>query len=247
MDAPIAWAAEDLTDDSREAFYAAARQHQAAAERADRSNSRLWQIVGCAGVVIGLIGMGAAFDAIHHAPMQQPPGYVVMDKTTGWISQPMTALDAPQAFSEIIRERAIRGFLYACQSYIPETWWTQDYHACMLMATPAEQKRLAAEIGTSDAPDYPPTLFPRGYANIASGPQFEIHDQNLGSTGNPPNVTWSYEVRYTRTEVVNGQEAQVPYTARIALQFHPELKMSRSDREINPAGVQVVSFSTVKD
>jgi hypothetical protein len=84
------WIAEDLTDDSRAAFYAAARQRQEAAEAAERSNGRLWQIVGCAGLAIGVIGMGAAFDAIHRTPIQPPPGYVIMDKTTGWLSPPMT-------------------------------------------------------------------------------------------------------------------------------------------------------------
>jgi hypothetical protein len=247
MDGPTTWVTDDLTDESREAFFAAARQRQAAAERADRSTGRLWQIVGGVGLGAGLLGLGAAVDALHRTPLPQPPGYILMDKTTGAIDPPVTALDAPKVFNEIIRERAIRDFLYACQSYVPETWAAQDYHACMLMATPAEQKRLAADIGTNNSPDYPPTLFPHGYANIDAGAQSPMHFQDYGSTGNGSNVTWSYEVRYSRIEVINGLEKHVAYTARIALQFHPELKISATDRLINPAGTQVVSFSTVKD
>jgi type IV secretory pathway component VirB8 len=54
-------------------------------------------------------------------------------------------------------------------------------------------------------------------------------------------------VRYVRTEVVNGRETSARYTAEIAFAFHPELKISAADRLINPSGLQVVSFSTVKE
>jgi type IV secretion system protein VirB8 len=243
MDGPMPWVAEDLTDASREAFYAAARQRQAAAEKADRSAGRLWQIVGCAGVAMGLLGMGAALDVFHRTPLPEPPRYILMDKTTGAIDPPVTARDAPRLFNDVMRERAIRDFIVACQSYVPPTWASLDYHACMLMAVPAEQKRLAADMSQKGDPDYPPASFPNGYAMPSSFQQF----LDLGSAGNPPNTTWTYEVRYSRTEVVNGQQRMVPYTARVDLQFHPELKISNADRLVNPTGIQVISFSTVKD
>ena len=114
----------------------------------------------------------------------------------------------------------------------------------MLQATPDEQKRRAADIGVAGAPHYPPGIFgPAGWAM----PTDFLSFVKLAETGTAPNQTFNYQVRYARTEVINGHERRPRYTAMVTFAFHPELRISDADRLINPPGLQVISFSTVKD
>ena len=238
-----AWPAEDLSDASRDAFYKAALARREGSEQDAKAIRNLGLIVGAGGVTAALLGIGAGLIVYLKTPVPPPPGYILIDRSTGWIDQPVAAKDAPKLFSESVRERAIRDFVVACQSYVSETWAKVDWHACMIQATADEQKRLAADMGKNGA-DYPPTLFgPSGWAMPTAFPSFQLR----GSSGTGDSQTFSYEVRYVRTEVVNGRETAVRYTAEIAFSFHPELKISSADRLINPSGLQVISFSTVRD
>jgi hypothetical protein len=238
-----AWPAEDLSDASRDAFYQAALARREGTEHDARAARNLGLIVGAGGVAAALLGIGAGLIVYLKTPVPPPPGYILIDKSTGWIDQPVAAKDAPALFPETVRERAMRDFIIACQSYVPETWAKVDWHACMIQATPDEQKRLASGMGKNGA-DYPPSIFgPNGWAMPTAFPSFQLR----GSAGTGAAQTFSYEVRYVRTEVMNGRETTARYTAEIAFSFHPELKISNADRLINPSGLQVISFSTVKD
>jgi hypothetical protein len=238
-----AWPAEDLSDAGRDAFYRAALARRDGAEQDARAVRTLGLMVGAGGVIAALMGVGAALVVYLKTPVPPPPGYIMMDRSTGWIDQPVTAKDAPKLFSETIRDRAMRDFIIACQSYVPETWSKVDWHACMIQATPDEQKRLAADMG-KDGADYPPTVFgPKGWAMPTAFPSFQLR----GLTGTGEAQTFSYAVRYARTEITNGRDTTARYTAEIAFSFHPELKISNADRLINPSGLQVISFSTVRD
>ena len=39
----------------------------------------------------------------------------------------------------------LRDFVTACESYVPETFLKVDWHNCMIMAVPEEQKLIAAQ------------------------------------------------------------------------------------------------------
>lgn len=239
-----AWESGELTDESREAFYQAALARRESAERDQRDKGKLGLLVGASGALAGLLGVAAAFLVYMKTPVQPPPGYITIDSSTGWIDQPVAAKDAPKLFSEAVRQRALRDFIIACTSYVPQTWARVDWHACMIQATEAEQKRLAADIGKGGA-DYPPAVF--GADGWAMPTAFTAMVK-LGETGKAPSVTYHYEVRYQRTESVNARQIKpVAYTAQITFSFHPEMKMSKQDRLINPSGFQADSFSTVKD
>lgn len=234
-----AWPAEELSDASRDAFYKAALARREGAEQDAKAVRSLGLIVGAGGVIVGLLGIAACLVVYLKTPVPPPPGYIMVDRSTGWVDQPVTAKDAPKLFPEAVRERAMRDFIIACESYVPETWAKLDFHACMIQATPDEQKRRAQDIGRNGT-HYPPAVFgPTGWAM----PTDFLSFVKLGETGQ----TFSYQVRYQRTEVMNGRETRARYTAELSFQFHPELKISNADRLINPSGLQVISFSTVKD
>lgn len=238
-----AWPADELADASRDAFFKAALARREGTEQDAKAIRNIGLIAGAGGVGVGLLGIAACLVVYLKTPLPPPPGYIMVDRSTGWIDQPVEAKDAPRLFPETVRERAMRDFVVACQSYVPETWARIDWHACMIQATPDEQKRLAADMG-KNGPSYPPTIFgANGWAMPTAFPSFQLH----GATGTGETQTFSYEVRYVRTEVENGRETTARYTAEIAFSFHPELKISNADRLINPSGLQVVSFSTVRD
>jgi type IV secretory pathway component VirB8 len=238
-----AWPTEALTDDSREAFFQAVLARQANTERDAGKVRQLGLICGAAGLLVGTLGVLAALTVYIKTPVPPPPGYILVDRETGTIDRAVAAVDAPRLFPETVRERALRDFVTACEAYVPETFARLDYHACMVMATPAEQKRRAEDIGPRGT-RYPPTLFgPGGWAMPTAFYAFT----QLGTTGTEPNQTFHYQVRYERTEVINGKEARPRYTARIDFSFHPELRISAQDRIVNPSGLQVIAYSTTMD
>jgi len=237
------WAADTLTDDGRDLFYKAALDRRASAEMDSRKVRQLGLIFGCAGLMMGLVGVVAGASVYLKTPVPPPPGWIFVDKSTGVIDPPVAARDAPRLFPETIRDRALRDFITACESYVPETWARLDFHACMIMATPAEQKRRADDIGR-DGSRYPPKTFgPAGWAMPSAFQAFTRRDV----TGVEPNQTFHYQVRYERTEISAGKETRPRWTADVYFQFHPELKMTDPDRLLNPYGFQAIAFSTTRD
>jgi len=239
------WPAETLSDASRAAFYKAALDRYESAEADTKAVRRQGFLFGCGGMLVGVLGMAAALTVYHKAPLPEPPGYILVDKSTGWIGQPMTAIDIPAYYPEATKDAALRDFIVSCESYVPQTWAKIAWHACMIQATPDEQRRREADIGRNGA-RYPVALFgPTGWAMPTDFPPGAF--VNIGETGTGTSKTYNYRVRYRRTEVINGRESLVPYSAEIQFQFHPELKISPADRLINRTGLQVLAFSTVRD
>jgi type IV secretory pathway component VirB8 len=237
------WASETLDDESQKAFYKAAVARQEGIEKAADRVLKVASIIAAGGVLVAVLGVGAAWTVYAKTPVPLPPGYIYIDRSTGVFFNPIKANEVAASYPESVRRTAIRDFIVACESYIPETWKDVDYHACMIRATPDEQKRRAAEIGPG-GDRFPPTTFGAGgYAVPVKFSQM----QPKGTTGSGPLTTYAYDVRYTRTEVAQNKTASVPWTAHIAFQFRPELGINGEDRLINQSGLQVVSFSTVKD
>jgi hypothetical protein len=238
------WTAYELTDEGKAAFFKAALERRENIERDAKTIRKvgLWTAAG--GILVGIFGMGAGLTAYIKTPVPDPPGYIVIDRSTGWITEPLTARNAPKEFSEAVRQRAIRDFIVACTSYIPQTWAKLDWHACMIQATPDQQKRLASDMGGKESPLYPPSIFgPNGWAMATDFPIIN----KIGETGTAPNQVFHYDVRYQRTEVAGGRETRARYSAQMTFTFRPDLRMSPADRLINPSGLQVISFSTVRE
>jgi len=242
-DEPPGWVADSLTDESAAAFYNAALARRESATKDADAVRRMGLIFGAGCLAIAALTSASALVVYVKTPVPPPPGYILVDRSTGAIDPPVAARDVAPLFTEAVRERALHDFINACEGYIPETWTKLDYHACMVMATPAEQKRREEDIGRN-GPRYPPTAFGQGgWAMPSAFPAFTL----LGVTGSGTGQTWHYQVRYERTEVTNNRETRPRWTADVVVSFHPELRISAADRLLNPYGTQVVSFSTTKD
>ena len=237
------WISGEPSDESRKLIYEAALAKQAEIEKCAKAVRFHGLIFGSGGLFVAAIAIASAASVYHKTPVPTPMGYALIDATSGAIVRPVPTQDAPSLFTESVRHRAMRDFIVACESYVPQTWATLDWHNCMIHATPDEQKRRDADIGQF-GPRYPRTVFgPAGWAM----PTAFLAFVKLGESGTVSNKTYQYQVRYERTEVVNGKESRPHYTALVTFAFHPELKESDADRLLNESGFQAVSFSTVRD
>jgi type IV secretory pathway component VirB8 len=239
------WVSESLSDDGQRAFFKAAQARQEASERDRRAVNRLGYVVGISGMVGGLIALAAALTVVAKLPPVQPQKYVLVDKTSGAIVPATDVKDAPLLYPEATRRAEIRALIVACEGYVPQSWAKVDFHNCMIRLTPGEQKRRNLDIGV-DGGRYPPKAFGAvGYAMPTDFPMgaFVL----LGSSGTPPNEVFHYSVRYERTEVIAGVEQHARYTADVVFTFRPDLKINGADALVNPARMQVESFSTIKD
>jgi len=235
-----AWTSDDLTQEARAAWYRAAMSKVDEAERNGKAYRSLGFWVGGSGLALALL-MGTATTAVYlKKPLPPPPGFVAVDRSSGIIGPAVPAKDAPKLFSEAVSERALREFIVRCEGYIPETWGRSDFHSCAIMAGADEQRRRVADIGR-DGPRYPPKVFgPKGWAMPTQFLSFTRLADGADST-------LHYEVRYERTEVINGREERPRYTAHVHWQWHPELDMAPADRLLNEGGFVATSFSTTKD
>jgi len=237
------WRSEPLSDESAAAFFQASLDRWKAADKAARDGKRDRNLYGACMGAMGLIGMTCGLTAYIKTPAAGPPDWIVMHDQTGVADRPIAAADAPRLFNEATRQRALREFITRCTSYVSDTWARFDFHACMIMATPEQQKRFANDIGPG-ARDYPPTVFgANGWARASKFTAFALQD----TTGTDPNKLFHYEVRYERTEVAAGKETRARYTAHVYFSFHPDLPMSDADRSLNLEGFQATSFSTTAD
>lgn len=237
------WTSEMLSEEAQKAFFAAARSRQEAQEH-DAVVSRRDRFTYCiAASAFAVLCAASTFVMAIRQPKPQPPHWVLLSEHSGIAQEAVPQKDAPKLFNENTRLTAIRDFITACESYIPETWARMDYHACMIRATPDEQRRREADIGRGGK-RYPPAIFgDHGWAM----PTDFLAMRPLEVTGNPPNQIFHYKARYERTEMTNGRPAHPRWTADIYFTLQPDLPMTDADRLLNLVGMQTVSFSTTPE
>lgn len=236
----MAWENQTLTDESREAFYRATLDLQASQRATVKSRGRLAMAFGFGGMGVGFLAVVALLDVFHRTPVPPPPGYIFVDREMGSFSDAVPAKDVPKSYPATVIEKALRDYIVACESYVPETWARSDFHTCMIMSSPAEQKRRQEDIGKAGT-RYPPDVFGKG------GWAFPTAFPKITRGNDTGSEAVEYEVRYERTEILNNRESRPRWTAHMVVTFHPELKMTPADRLLNPAGLQTISFSTTKD
>jgi type IV secretion system protein VirB8 len=231
----IAFIPETVPAEMRQTLFAEVISFRAEERRFDRDRRHAGWWIGGIGAAIGVLGMVCAASVL---PLKQPPKpiYLEVDRSTGWVGEVAGAADAPKLFTDGLAERALREYIQDRESYV---WQTDDqaFHLVALESSPDEQKRYA-----EDRRQHPPSVtFGRdGYARC--------DNWHFTRRGNGKDSTIEYEVRFYKTETKGGAVGlPQPWTALVALQFHPELTMSSQDRLINPAGLQVVSYSSFAD
>jgi type IV secretory pathway component VirB8 len=234
------WESEDLTAEARKAFYAATVAKIDAGRRSADDVRRLSLWFGGCCMGFALIMTTAAASVYFKTPVPKQPGFVaVFDSSSGRMGAAIPITDAPKLFSQAQDESDLQAFITRCEGYVPQTWASADFHACMIMSAPDEQKRRGADIG-KDGPRYPPKVFPKGWAMPTAFLAFTPYVTGKDNDHH-------YEVRYERTEVTDGKETRPRYTAQVYFERHPELAMSPQDRRLNTDGFIATSFSTTKD
>ena len=242
---PLSWTNDLLAEPNLDAFYKANQENREAAEKNRRATARNTTILSIGGIVIGLLGMLSATITHIKTPVAEPPKYIPFDSRTAWFGEATNARDLPKLYTANTREAALRTFIIACESYIPQTWASIDYHSCALFSTPAEQRRREALNGMKDSPEYPPNMFKNGWAMPDVFPKTGF--VKTGETGTDPTKVYESRVRYQRTELSSTVSTENWYTAIVTFTFRPDLKMSDEDRRINPTGLQVINLIRTRD
>jgi type IV secretory pathway component VirB8 len=164
--------------------------------------------------------------------------FYAVDRSTGIIAEPVSIKDAPTLFSEVTDHHYLQQFILACEQWIP-AMDAQNWRKCQLMSSAEQQARYATWRAKPTSP--PKALGKGGYIQIEN---FRYHPQAIDQKTN----TRRYLVQFDRT-VWRGSEKDKTQTwsATVDFQWWPSLPMRPIDRDANPGGFQVLSYSASSD
>jgi type IV secretory pathway component VirB8 len=165
--------------------------------------------------------------------------FLVVDKQTGIISQPIRLADAPKTFSEAVAEQYLKRYVSAREEWVPEMDPRND-HLAKLMSTPAEQARYEASRNEATSPIK--AVGPAGHVSVEN---FRFHKLATGKDG-----TIRYLVQFDRTVWRDGfrdQPLPQPWSATVDFQWHPGVPIAPADLVDNPGGMQVLAYSASPD
>jgi len=231
----LPWTAKPLNDAAKSAHF-----RQVMNLHAERALLGRQAVV--AGWVVGAAGFGCLVASIYGWVTILPLKTVehrfwFVDHATGIISQPVSLQDAPSQFSEETDRHYLKLYIRAREEWVPEDDRDND-HRVKIMSRADEQERYEAwrKLPTSPLRD----VGAGGHVSIAN---FRFHRSDDGK--GPTRV---YVAQYDR--VVwrgQGKEFAQAWSAKIDFQWKADLPMSPADRDDNPGGMQVVSYSADPD
>jgi len=203
----------------------------------ERSKAGWW--VGGIGAAIGVLGMlGAAGVAIAYKPQVR---YTEIDHDSATIRPSYGAKDAPDHYGDRVIKHYLAEYITLRERFI----WQLDSetdHRVKLMSSADEQARYVADRTKNN----PLTKYgTTGYARVA---RFIDNSWRQRATGTDKTI--EYEVQFIKSELLASNLATVVethMTARIAVQFHPEIDMSEQDRLGNESGMIVFSYASNPD
>lgn len=219
----------------REELFAEAKTYAAERQEMGRAARHAGWVVGGVGTFVGVVGMCAVIALL---PLKQTEfRYLLVDRNDGTVGESVAAVDAPKLFTDQVAAQYLRQYIEAREGYVPET---DDlmFRKVAVMSAPEEQRRYAA---WHTAPTSPRALLSRsGHIRV------ENFRPVLQGTGKDKTIV--YTVRYDRTEL-RGTTAgpRKPWTATIQFQWHPEQPSNLNDRQLNPAGLQVIAYQADPD
>lgn len=226
-----------LTDKAKQELFEQAGPLQAERLMMGRSALKAAWIIAGIGVGVGVAGMVCAATLF---PLKtREVDYFVVNQETGYVGPSVGAKDAPALFSEQTTQYWVRAYFELRENYVYET---DDlaFHRVTIMSSGDEQVRYKA---MHDAPLAPSrALRERGYVRVDN---FQIY-----KIGDGKQKTEQYVVKFERKEMRTGQPVPLKgeaYTATIHFQFHPEFSMATPDRQLNPAGLQVLAYQVDAD
>jgi type IV secretion system protein VirB8 len=232
------WQASAMPAAEREAHFAAVRSYEANLSRIGRAYRRSGTLFGMMGLVVGLSGMIAAASLF---PLKQTTiRFIEVDRSTGYVGEPVSVIDAPRLFGETVMQHAMRDLVEACEGY---NFATMDltFHRCAIMLAPQVQVQYLDRVGPKNP------LAPRvadgkaGWVRVEPVMSFQAMQASQGGT-------FGYVVRWLRSESPSGSTAKTSHwSTTIYFQFHPEYLTNPQDRSMNPTGFTAVSYSSDQD
>ena len=201
-----------------------------------RSYRRMGFLVGAAGLLIGIAGIGMAATLF---PLKQTVvRYAVVNETTGEVGESIGPADAPRLFSEGTARQYLRMFVEACDGYLWETRALSS-HRCALLLTPDQQARYAEWFSPRN-PESPQVAFGRNGSVRPDQFRFTRLGDGRGDTQ-------AWQVRYVRIEMKDGRAARRPWMMTVQFQWRPQLAMTDNDRTLNLAGFQALDYVSQPD
>jgi type IV secretory pathway component VirB8 len=235
MDAMPAWHSEPIPPESREALFRQTKSFHALQETMKRRWWAAGWIVGGLGMTIATISTITLMVTLQR--WHPTPFFIAVDTSTGWVGEAVGAMDAPKLFSNRIAAQYLRTYVEAREGYLPDRDRAQ-WETVRAMSSGDEFERYEAWRKSDLAP-----VKQLGTTGKVDTFNFVPSSPSRGNNG-----TLSYIVRFQRREV-KGQSIgpAKQWRAVIDFQWHPEMTMSTPDSQINPAGMQVISYKSEQD
>jgi type IV secretory pathway component VirB8 len=227
----------DIVEQIREPIFLDVVQVHMAEKAFNKELSRAGWWVGGIGALVGVLGVAAAAAiAISHQPKTL---YKVIDNSSGTITMSFGAIDAPSHYGLEIVKRSLTDYIELRERFV---WQLDDesFHRVQTMSSLDEQKRYADDRQAANLGERYGTT---GYARVTRIISFTPRPMGKDKT-------YEYDVQFVVSEVLASNTNTIVTThktARIAFQFHPELKMSDEDRAHNESGLYVISYNATVD
>ena len=235
MDAAPVWHSEAIVPEAREALF---RQTQSFHALEQRMKRRWWAagwIVGGVAMTIAAISTTTLMVTLHR--WHPTPVFVSVDTSTGWVGEAVGALDAPKLFSDRVAAQYLRSYIEAREAYLPDRDQAQ-WDAVRAMSSGDEFSRYQAWRKSDLA----------AVKQLGTTGKVDTFNFVTSSPSRSKNGTLSYIVRFQRREVKGQSIGPVrQWRAVVDFQWHPEMTMSTPDSQINPAGMQVISYKAEQD
>jgi type IV secretory pathway component VirB8 len=222
-----------LHPDVRDIQYREVRSFRALSEQMRRSFSRTGYVL--AGV-FALIALGEAVRGQLYPATVHDVIYLEHDRSTGWIGVATAAHDAPSTFTVKEAHAALSEYIWARERYLAPIQQVNE-------------KRVQAMSSIAVWTDYVAWLRTKGspkQALAASSGHIDIFGLTFSKPlDSPDGTTFTYAVRYNRREVKadSGSDATVTACdATIAFQWHPEMLQDEPAAQLNPYGIEVISY-----
>jgi type IV secretion system protein VirB8 len=235
MNEMVHWRARSANASESDALFADTLSFAGEVRRNEKLIRRAAWCAGGLGLFVGVAGMVCAASLF---PLKRTEvRFVTVDSSTGFVGESIAATDAPATFNERVAHQYLRLYIEAREAYVPEIDPVM-FERTQILSAPDERARYAA--WHKDALSPLAALGKNGHIEVAN---FHPLLEGAGKA-----KTLVYHVRYDRRET-RGQTIGPwkHWTATVYFQWHPELIMNDQQRQVNPAGMQVIQYQSNED
>lgn len=227
---------EHVSPEARKTLYRQALDLDRELARNRRLTRWAGYVVGAAGALVGVLGVGAATAVFftrtdHHS-------FSVLDRETGMVVQTVPARDAAPLFTDKTAQHDLRAYVEARETWVNDV---SDllYRKAMLMSAPDEQAAFEARMSPKN-PQSPRVL----YGAKASVRVERFRYSPMAKSPDGKAQVW--QVRFLRTEVVGGQAvASREWVATVTFSWRPDMPFrDERERDQNLTGFQSTAYSS---